>query len=175
VKPDVVGTLAWHLGLLSLVAIGGTDTILPDVHRLVVESRGWMTNADFTDLYVLAQASPGPNVLFFALLGWKVAGYSGAAVAMLALVGPSCTLTFVVSRMWTRARETRWRTWLRAGLAPVTVGLLLAAGFIVARASNRTSVAWAVTVVTVSVVTTSRLSPLWLFAGAAILGALGLV
>jgi chromate transporter len=175
VKVEVLGTLAWRLALLSLVAVGGTNTILPDVHRLMVEAHGWMTDADFTDLYVLAQVSPGPNVLFFALLGWKAAGYVGAIVALLALVGPSCAVTFAVSRLWTRAREARWRARVQVGLAPVTVGLLLAAGSIVARASDHTTATWAVTTVTVVVVTVSRLNPLWLFGGAALLGAVGVL
>jgi chromate transporter len=175
VKPDVLGTLALRFALLSLFAVGGTSSILPDAHRVVVDTHAWMTDADFAGLYVLAQAAPGPNVLFFSLLGWKAAGVLGAAVATLALVGPSCTLTFAVSRLWTRGGGgARWRAAVQAGLAPLTVGLLLAAGAVVARASNHDAAAWAVTAVTALVAATTRLNPLWLFAGAAVLGLLGL-
>ncbi len=174
-KPDVLVTLALRFGLLSLLAIGGTNSILPDAHRVVVEAHRFMTDADFADLYVLAQAAPGPNVLFFGLLGWKAAGVLGAVVATLALVGPSCALTFVVSRVWTRGGAVPWRAAVQAGLAPVTVGLLLAAGVIVARASNHGAAAWAITALTTLVAATTRVNPLWLFAAAALLGLLGLL
>ena len=69
-----LGALFLHFLLLSFLAIGGTPTVLPDMHRYVVEVHHWMTSAQFADLYALAQVAPGPNVMYIPLIGWQVAG-----------------------------------------------------------------------------------------------------
>jgi chromate transporter len=88
---------------LSLVAVGGANVVLPDIHRQVVQVYGWMTDADFADLFALAQAAPGPNVLVVSLIGWKVAGWTGALVAILAMCLPSSVLAYGMARAWRRS------------------------------------------------------------------------
>ena len=117
--------LAVDFSILSLLAVGGAVTVLPEMHRSVVEVHGWMSGAQFADLFALAQASPGPNILVVSLIGWKVAGLAGALVATAAVCGPSCLLTFGVSQIWRRFRHAPWRVAVEAGLVPVTVGLML--------------------------------------------------
>ena len=78
----VLVELAWRCAALSLVAVGGINAILPEVHRAVVEVEHWMTSAEFAELFALAQLAPGPNAMVIALIGWKVAGVPGAFVAL---------------------------------------------------------------------------------------------
>lgn len=124
--------LALDFGTLSLIAIGGGIAVLPEMQRIVVDNHGWMSAATFTDLFALAQAAPGPNVLFVAVLGYQAAGLAGAAATLGGIMAPSTTVALLVAR-WGRARQD-WRVVraFRAGMAPVTIALLASTGWILA-------------------------------------------
>jgi chromate transporter len=173
--PPVLAELALQFGILSLLAIGGVNAIIPEIQRRVVEVEGWLTNVDFAQAFAIAQAAPGPNLLIVSLIGWKAAGFAGALVATLAICGPSSALTYGVAAVWDRFREAPLRLAAQQGLAPVTVGLVLASGFILARTVDEGLAAGLVTVATVVVAMTTRLHPLWLLAAGAAAGAVGWV
>jgi chromate transporter len=173
---EVLAQLAIDFSLLSLFAFGGVITVLPEMHRTVVEVHGWMSSAEFAQLFALAQASPGPNILVVSLIGWKVAGLSGAVVATAAVCAPSSVLTYAVSRVWQRFRGARWRQVVEDGLVPVTVGLMLAGGYLITLAADRSVLAFVVTAATAgTVLTTTRIHPLWLLAAGGLLGLAGWV
>jgi len=165
-----LAALAWQFSILSLVAVGGANSIIPEMQRQVVDVHGWMTGGDFADLYALARAAPGPNVLVVALIGWHVAGLAGALVAMGAMCGPSSVLAYGTMRVWDRFRAAPWRIAVQAGLAPVTVGLVLASGYLLTRAADSDWPAYAVTAVVAVLSVRTRLNPVWLLLGAGILG-----
>jgi chromate transporter len=158
---------------LSLLSIGGANAIIPEIHLRVVDIEHWMTNADFAQMFALAQAAPGPNVLIVALVGWKVAGAAGAAVSMLAMCGPSSVFTYYVAHAWDRFRAAPLRIAIQMGLAPITVGLILASGYVLTRTIDHDWPAYAVTIATLVIVMTTRVHPLLLLAVAGGLGALG--
>lgn len=129
---DLLG-LFGHLLLLSLLAVGGALAIVPDVRRVMVSNMGLLTDTQFNASVAIAQAAPGPNVLFVAALGYQAAGLAGAAVALSGILLPSSTLAYAVAR-WGRARR-EWRA-VRAfqtGMAPIVVALVFASGWTVAR------------------------------------------
>jgi hypothetical protein len=74
-----------------------------------IEIAQWLTDRQFSELFAMAQAAPGPNVMFVALLGHFIAGAPGAMVAIVAMCGPTCFLAYGVSRVFERFREARWR------------------------------------------------------------------
>ena len=121
---------------LSLLSIGGANAIIPELHLRVVETLHWMTDADFAQLFALSQAAPGPNVLIVSLVGWKVAGVTGAVVAIVAMCGPSSALTYAFTQVWDRFRDAPLRLAIQRGLAPVTEGLILASGYVLARTTD---------------------------------------
>ena len=169
-------TIGLRFSVLSLIAIGGVTSILPEVHRVTVDVHHWLTDAEFTQMFAIAQASPGPNMLIVALIGFHVAGLPGALTAAAAICLPSCTLAYLVERVWQRFRGTPLRRAVEAGLAPITIGLMLATGWLVARGAPGTSgVAYAITAVSAALVLFTRVHPLWCLAVAAALGLLGLV
>ena len=175
IPPALVELTAQFL-LLSMLSIGGANAIIPEIHRRVVDLEHWMTDADFAQLFALSQAAPGPNVLIVSLVGWKVAGVVGGVVAMLAMSGPSSLLTYWVAHAWERFRDAPWRIAIQRGLAPVTVGLILASGYVLTRTADQSSwVAYGLTGVTLAVSLASRLHPLWLLGAAGVVGALGWV
>jgi chromate transporter len=170
-----LGSLALRFAVLSLVAVGGMQSVLPEVHRVVVDVNGWMTDAQFTQAYTIAQAAPGPNMLVVTIIGWHVAGFPGALVATGALITPCCTLTFLVARVWQHFHGAAWRRAVERGLAPVTVGLILATGWLLARGASTGWPAMVMTAGTAGLVIFTRVNPLWMFAAGAVLGVAGLI
>ncbi|HEY8611149.1 MAG TPA: chromate transporter [Roseomonas sp.] len=172
---------AWDLFLfflkLSLLAVGGANAAVPEMHREVVELRGWMTDATFSQGYALASAAPGPNVLFVAVIGWHVAGAQGLAVSLLGFLGPTFILAWAVATL-TQRLAGDWRlAALRAGLVPIAIGLILATGLVTGAAAARGTVmevVVAVLIIAASALFTwrSQFSPIWALVGG---GALGLV
>ena len=164
---------------LSLLSIGGAMSTAPEMHRYLVVERGWLGEADFTTAIALAQAAPGPNVLFVPVLGFQVAGLAGAAAALLGILLPSTLLSLGVSRWGATRRETPVVRAFTAGLAPVTVGLTFAAGWLLAlpfigEPTHRLG-ALGLIALTALVTLKTRLAPMWMIAVGAAAGALGLV
>ena len=170
---DTLGALAAQFTLLSLLAFGGANAVVPEMHREAVDVHHWMSDADFTALFAIAQAAPGPNFMVSTLVGWKAAGLAGALVATAAMCAPSCLLAYWVAKAWDRFREAPWRRALAAGLAPVTVGLVAATFWLLVRAADRNVYLGLVTAATLAVAYFTRLNPLWCLAAAAGLGLLG--
>jgi chromate transporter len=173
--PPVLWELAAQFAVLSLLSIGGANAVIPEIQLRVVDTEHWMTNADFAQLFALSQAAPGPNVLIVSLVGWKVAGVVGGVVAMLAMSGPSSLLTYAVAHAWERFRDAPWRIAIQRGLAPITVGLILASGYVLTRTADHSWSAYAITGATLLLALKTRLHPLWMLGLAAVLGALGVV
>jgi len=167
--------LAIHFGLLSLFAVGGGNSAIPEIHRHAVDVAHWMTERQFADAFAISQAAPGPNFLISTLIGYHVAGLAGAIVATLAMCGPSSVLAFYASATWEKFKYARWRIAVQSALIPVSVGLIGATGLIVTQAADHTWVAYAVTVVTAVITYATRLNPAWLFLAAGGLGLMGLI
>ena len=130
------GGLAVTFGLISLIAIGGANAVVPDIHRQVVEVHGWMDSAAFAQLFAIAQVAPGPNVLIVSLIGWKLAGWGGLAVATLAMLAPSSLIAFAAGRGLAARADAPWVKAAKSGLAPIAIGLIAASGFVMARAAD---------------------------------------
>jgi len=163
-----------HFTLLSLLAVGGAITTAPDMQRWLVGQQGWMTDAQFTTGVAIAQAAPGPNILFVAVMGWQVAGVAGVVATMLGIMGPSSLLALAVGRFGQRRAESIAMRAFTAGLTPLTLGLLVSTGWVLTAPTRAESAAWALVLGTVTVSVRSRLSPMWMIAAGAVAGALWL-
>jgi len=166
---STLARLADHFALMSLFAIGGANSALPEMQRVAVELEHWMTARQFTDVFALAQVTPGPNVIVVTLIGYQAAGLMGALVATLAMCGPSCLFAFYVGRISDRLQGARWSA-TQQGLLPISIGLIAASGFVVATAAAHNVAAVLVTLATALLCFTTRLNPLWIFAMAALMG-----
>ena len=165
--------------VLSLLSIGGAMSTAPEMHRYLVVERGWLGEADFTTAIALAQAAPGPNVLFVPVLGFQVAGIPGAVAALVGILLPSTLLSLGVSRWGATRRDTPLVRAFTAGLAPVTVGLVFATGWLLALPfigdpAHRLG-ALGLIALTALVTLKTKLAPMWMIAVGAAAGALGLV
>ena len=184
--------LLTHFLSLSLLAIGGAITTAPAMHNYLVVDKLWLTDSQFTSSIALAQAAPGPNVLFIALLGWNVglnagggigagmhawwAALAGVGIAMIGILVPSTTLTFAAARWGHQNRELRAVRAFKQGMAPIVVALLISTGWILAASQGGPMDhwrLWLLTAVTAVLVWRTKLHLLWLLGAGAALGALG--
>lgn len=182
-----------HFVSLSLLAVGGAITTAPDMHRYLVSDAGWLSDNQFTSSIALAQAAPGPNILFVALMGWNVgmnastgAGMGlqlitallGVTVTMLGIMLPSSILTYLATRWAHQHREMRAIKAFKAGMAPIVIALLMATGWLLTISHDQPAKDWPLyllTLLTTLLVWRTRIHMLWLIGLGALLGALGWV
>ena len=170
----VLVTLALIFAELSLLAFGGGNTILPEMQRQVVEVHHWMPASEFSALFALAQAAPGPNLMVVTLVGWHVAGWAGMLVTSVAKFGPSSIVTILALHAWERFKDRPWRRKVQAGLVPVTAGLATASAIVITHAS---AASWSLMLIAALVAiatTTTRIHPLLALAAGAAIGLTGL-
>jgi pimeloyl-ACP methyl ester carboxylesterase len=111
--------------------------VLPDLHDFVVTANGWLSDRDFANCFAVVQAIPGPNmILMMSFVGWQVWGFPGALASAFATFGPPCAMYFASYRLWDRFRAAPWQRIVRLGLVPVTMGLVIASGMVMARAAE---------------------------------------
>lgn len=195
---DWLGLLT-HFLSLSLLAVGGAVTTAPDMQRYLVQEQHWLTDAQFTSSIALAQAAPGPNVMFVALMGWNVGlnaaagmgaglgtgtgawtmGLLGVLITMLGILLPSTTLTFVAARWGHHNRELRAVRAFKQGMAPIVIALLAATGWILANPQTPSATPhwhlWLIAGAAVLIVWRTRTHLLWLLGAGGLLGWMGWV
>jgi chromate transporter len=160
-----------YFSLISLTAVGGGVIMLaPDIHRYVVEAQQWITSEQFAAAFTIAQASPGPNVLFVTLIGLQVAGIVGAIVATVAIALPPFFLTVTLVRFIPLRPVGRLGKAVRNGVAPISVGLLAAGGLVLAQSADTGLVQVLITFATVAAVVMTKWNPVWLIGMGALLG-----
>jgi chromate transporter len=175
-----------HYMLLSLLSIGGAISTTSEMHRFLVEEHQWLTQSQFNDSIAIAQAAPGPNVLFVALMGWNVglnagsytAAFAGVAVTMFGVLLPSTTLTYLAARWGHRNRELLGVRAFKQGMTPVVVGLMVSVGIILGSANSNWTTdwpLWLLSVVAGVIIWRTKLHLLWLLGAGAALGWYGLV
>jgi chromate transporter len=166
--------LALIFSQLSLLAFGGGATILPEMQRQVVDVHHWMSARDFSALFALAQAAPGPNMMVVTLVGWQVAGWPGIVVSTLAKFGPCSVLTALVLQVWDRFKDRPWRRLIQAGLVPVTVGLVVASAVLISASADHAWILGAITAASAVAVLATRIHPLWVLGAGALIGLTGI-
>lgn len=129
-------TLINVFALLSVLAVGGGTAVLPQMKHEAVMQHRWVSADQFADIYSLGQLAPGPNMNMVTVIGYKVAGISGAILVLLAFYLPSCTLVFAVGKIWDHFKGSPWRDAVQRGMAPITVGLMLSGVYAIGRTAT---------------------------------------
>jgi chromate transporter len=170
-----IWSLVWTFGLMSLFAVGGANSAIPEMHRVAVDVQHWLTDKQFADVFAISQLSPGPNVLIVTLIGYAVAGVAGALAATLAMCVPTAVLAYYVSHLLNRSSHSRWPAIIQAALVPLSIGLMAASGLVLALTSDRTWASALVTAAAAALAAATRLNPLWLLLAGGFLGFAGVI
>ena len=163
---------------LSLLSIGGGNTVLPEMHTKSVVDYHWLTDSQFADVFAISQAAPGPSILIVTLIGYKAGlsaggeliGIFGALLATAAVMTPAGLLVFFVVQFWERAKDSNVRRAIEKGFAPLTVGLVLASGYVMSKAADQDWRAYLLTAVCTVIFVFTKVNPLVVVAIAGLLG-----
>ena len=118
---------------LSILTVGGGMAAFPEMKILTVDVHQWLTFPQLIHLYSVGQMAPGPNMMMIVSIGQWAGGILGAIAVLAAFFGPTAVLAFIVAKGWKKLEKWPWRTSIQRGLAPVSIGLLLAGCFSMAR------------------------------------------
>jgi chromate transporter len=172
----------WQFLSLSLFSLGGGNTLLAEYHHFAVAQFCWLTNAQFADLYALAEAAPGPSSMLVGLLGLGAGWREGPFWALLSAYGaeaaillPSTLLMVMACLSWKRLEHSPWRLAFERGLGPITLGILFAVGLKILRTADTNWAGVVVSVLVCVLMLRTRISPLWFMAVAGVLGGLGVI
>ena len=157
----VLMTLALVFTQLSVLAFGGGNAILPEMQHQVVNIHHWMSAEQFSSLFAMAQAAPGPNMMIVPLIGWHVAGPAGLLVTSIAKFGPSSIITVYALKFWQRFKDHPFRSRFEQALKPITVGLVLVSAWIIAHASAQNTILVMIVILTTLLGLFKRIHPLW--------------
>jgi chromate transporter len=163
-------TLLRVFSYLSILTVGGGMAAFPEMKVLTVDVHKWLTFQQLVHLYSLGQLSPGPNMMMIVSIGDWAAGILGAAVVLIAFFGPTAVLTFVVGRLWKRLAKWPWRDSIQQGLAPVSIGLLLAGCFTMAKGAIFDLETGTVALVVLLILLRYKVNPALLVLGSALVG-----
>lgn len=147
---------------LSVLAFGGGNAILPEMQHQVVTVHQWMTAEQFSSMFAMAQAAPGPNMMIVPLVGWHVAGPMGLLVTSIAKFGPSSVITVYALKFWNNFKDHALRTCFEKALKPITVGLVLVSAWIIAEASAQNTLLMVIVMIVAGLSFFKNIHPVWL-------------
>jgi chromate transporter len=153
---------------LSLVSVGGGQTVVAEIHRQVVSHYHWLTEKQFVDAFAISRMAPGPGTLLVTLIGWQVAGIAGAIVASFAIFAPTALLVYCLARIWARYEGARWQVALAAGLQPVAAGMILASSLVLIEALEGGWLAQGIAVASTASLMMTKINPVVLMAVGAV-------
>jgi chromate transporter len=167
-----IGALIRVFSYLSILTVGGGMAAFPEMKILTVDVHKWLTFHQLIHIYSVGQMAPGPNMMMIVVIGQWAGGVLGALVTLLAFFGPTALLAFVVARAWKKLEKWPWRTSIQQGLAPVSIGLLLAGCFTMAKGAISDLETGAIAVATLLILLQYKINPALLVVAGAVVGLL---
>ena len=159
---------------LSLLTVGGGMAAFPELKILTVDVHKWLTFSQLIHLYSIGQMAPGPNMMMIVSIGQWAGGLAGALTVLIAFFGPTAILAFIVARLWKKMEKWPWRTSIQRGLAPVSIGLLLAGCFSMAKGAITGTETAALGVAVLLILLRYKINPALLIMAGAVVGVLTL-
>ncbi|MCS6764440.1 MAG: chromate transporter [Candidatus Protistobacter heckmanni] len=169
---EILTSLLTLFAELSLLAFGGGNTILPEMQRRVVEVHHWMSAEEFSALFALSQAAPGPNLMIVTVIGWHVASLAGALVATVGMFLPPSVLAVGVLHAWEHFKDRPWRAAVQTGLVPMVVGLVATSAALIARSADLDWKLAAITAGCAAMAFKTKIHPVCLLLGGGVIGML---
>lgn len=158
--------------LAGALSFGGLAAVLSSLQNSLVSQHHLFSGEDFSRTYSLAVGAPGPNAIFLSLLGYRLAGPSGACLACLAWGLPTIFLLNQIGRSGS-AQAPAWMKATRKALVPVVAGLLVAGAMSTAHSFAMPAHQWVLALTGLLVlVCKPRWNPFWMVAACALIGAI---
>ena len=164
-----VGRMALSFFKIGSVAFGNGVTIMPLVQADVVDTYGWLSQAQFTDGIALGQITPGPGLITATFVGYKLAGFWGATLATFAIFSPSFAMTLIFTEVFTRLRSLRLIRGAMAGVLASFVGLLVVMALQLGATAFKGPAALTLAAGALVAVRYFKLDVVWVFAGGLVL------
>ena len=159
---------------LSLLTVGGGMAAFPEMQYLSVDVHHWLTKEQLIHLYSIGQMAPGPNMMMIVAIGDWAAGVTGALLVLVAFFLPTALLAYAVGRGWKRLEPWPWRDSIQRGLATVSIGLLLAGCYTMAKVAIVGTETAAIAAGVLLILLHYRINPALLVAGSAVVGFISL-
>lgn len=114
---------------IGLFSFGGGYAAMPLIQEQIVDTHGWLSMSEFTDLITISQMTPGPIAINSAtFVGIKIAGLAGAAVATAGCILPSCVIVTLLAKIYLKYRNVKTFQSVLDSLRPAVVAMIAAAG-----------------------------------------------
>ncbi len=110
----------------GVFGFGGGQATVPLIEQEVVDTFGWLTIGEFSDAYAFGNSLPGPiTTKLAALVGFKMGGVFGSAVALIGMVIPSAIAVTILFAIYLEHKDAKWLQGMMKGVRPVVVILIL--------------------------------------------------
>lgn len=124
----------WPLFLTFLkigaFTFGGGYAMIPLIQRETVEKNKWISDEDILEIVAIAESTPGPIAINAAtFVGYRIAGFWGAAAATCGVVLPSFLIISLISlvlKKFSELKPVKYAFWgIRAGVLALIAKALI--------------------------------------------------
>jgi len=120
---------------VGLFTIGGGLVAIPIMQDYVIKYQ-WITQKDFVDMIAISQSTPGPiGINLATYVGASQYGLLGSIVVTMGMVLPSFIIITIVSKFLAHFNQNKWVKASLTSIRPIVVGIILSAGFFIAKVS----------------------------------------
>ena len=175
--------LFWSFFQIGLFSIGGGYAAIPLIQEQVVDRHAWLSMTQFADIMTIAEMTPGPIAVNSAtFVGIQIAGITGAVVATVGCVFPSCIIVMTLAYVYYRFRGLNIVQGILSGLRPAVIAMIASAGIsllIMAVYKQRTLptdlsgadlIACLIFITGITILRKWKPNPLWVMAGSGLAG-----
>jgi chromate transporter len=156
---------------LGALGFGGPVALVGYMHRDLVESRKWVSEADYKEGLALSQLAPGPLAAQLAIyLGYVHYRVLGATLVGIAFVIPSFIIVIALGWAYVRFGGLPWMQAVFYGVGAAVIGIIvMSAKKLTEKSIGKDKLLWAIYAVLAIVTITTESEIAWLFIAAGVL------
>lgn len=161
-KKASLGQILGVFAKVGAFTIGGGYAMVPIIEKEVVK-RGWLTEEEFPDILAIAQSAPGllaVNISIFA--GYRIRGAKGAIAATVGSCLPPFLIILAIAMFFSGYQDNEYVTKAFQGIRPAVVALIAVPMINMAKKSNKSWWAWALTATAMILVAFLKVSPIYI-------------